>query len=102
MSRPIRAAATLTAAALAATGFLAIGGTTTASAAPGYIVLDGQRVNNPVGCHNGAFPPLTLDNHTTSIVLLYEKPDCRGRVIRGVNPGTSTTDIYAFSVYVLS
>ncbi|MEO3872106.1 hypothetical protein ABGB18_25100 [Nonomuraea sp. B12E4] len=97
MYRPVRIAATL-----AAAGLLAAGGTTAASAVPGHIVLDGQGVKNPAGCYDGTRRPLTLDNHTATIVLLYEKPDCQGRVIRAVNPGTSTVEGHASSVHILS
>ncbi|MDT0309583.1 hypothetical protein RM780_21860 [Streptomyces sp. DSM 44917] len=95
----MRRAATLlgTLAALAATG-LALAAP--ASAARGQILLNGELIDNPNGCVNAESSPVTVDNWTTEYALVYEHPDCEGRVLAVVAPGAHTTQHHAHSVYV--
>ncbi|MFI1017567.1 hypothetical protein [Streptomyces sp. NPDC020965] len=85
--RPIlTAAGTL---ALAAT--MAIGLAAPASAAHGQLVLSGQVIENPSGCHAGQTRPLTVQNNTDEYVLVHAGPACDGEVLEVIAPGDTAS-----------
>ncbi|MFC3994951.1 hypothetical protein ACFOVU_03440 [Nocardiopsis sediminis] len=72
----------------------------TAHAAEGYIVLNGQRTDNPSGCYNAPYWPLTVENQTDQPVTVHNAPNCQGVIVAVVPSGASATEEFGVSVSV--
>ncbi|MFD8084550.1 hypothetical protein ACFV4F_22950 [Kitasatospora sp. NPDC059722] len=74
---------------LAAAGALALA--VPAEAATGLLVVNGVPHQNPQrGCY-ATWSPISIQNHTTSIVLVHAAANCQGPVTAEVDPGQSAT-----------
>lgn len=87
--------------ALATAGMMALALPASASAAHGTLLLGGgQVVENPSGCINADIWPLTVQNRTNEYAIVYDGPDCSGRVLAVVPPGGRATEEFGASVFV--
>ncbi|MFJ2866954.1 hypothetical protein [Kitasatospora sp. NPDC087314] len=74
---------------LAATGVIALA--VPAQAATGLLVVNGVPHENPArGCY-ATSSPVSVQNHTNSMVLVHAAANCQGPVTAEVEPGRSTT-----------
>ncbi|MFF4183737.1 hypothetical protein ACFYZ9_11155 [Streptomyces sp. NPDC001691] len=84
MRRRIAALGTLVAA-----GVLALA--VPAQAATGFLVVNGVLHENPGrGCY-ATSSPVSVQNHTNSVVLVHAAANCQGPVTAEVDPGQSAT-----------
>ncbi|KJS63542.1 hypothetical protein [Streptomyces rubellomurinus] len=95
MKRVLHAAGVaLTAAALCLTT------ATSAGAAAGAIILNGQAIQDPSGCYNVPGWPAVVDNQTDQVVTVFGNDDCTGPVNGTVGPGEMGTFDFGASVFV--
>nr|WSU78234.1 hypothetical protein OG499_37170 [Streptomyces anulatus] len=74
---------------LAAAGMLALGTTTSASAADGVLWIDGTAHVNPSGCFGTEGARwTTITNNTNAVAWVYDEPNCQGERIDEVSPGS--------------
>ncbi|GHE75711.1 hypothetical protein GCM10018785_50030 [Streptomyces longispororuber] len=90
----------VTVGALAAAVTLAFGTTGSAYAAEGVLVVGGVAYVDPSRCYDTDARPLTVDNHTDEVALVFSGPDCTGTLLELVAPGESTVSEFGTSVYV--
>ncbi|AUG79378.1 hypothetical protein CFP65_4648 [Kitasatospora sp. MMS16-BH015] len=74
--------------------------TTSANAASGAIILNGQAIQEPSGCYNSPESPTEVDNQTDQVVTVYGNDDCTGPENGKVWPGNSDTFPFGSSVYI--
>ncbi|MFI9366236.1 hypothetical protein ACIG5E_35060 [Kitasatospora sp. NPDC053057] len=74
---------------LAAAGTFALA--VPAEAATGLLVVNGVPHENPQrGCHPTS-SPVSIQNHTNTMVLVHAAANCQGPVTAEVNPGQAAT-----------
>ncbi|MET2714350.1 hypothetical protein ABXV03_01240 [Streptomyces harbinensis] len=78
---------------LAATGALALGVSTPALAAHGQLIVPGQVFDNPSGCVAGPIWPQIVTNNTNEYAIIYDGPNCTGRVLEVVPPGGQSSGL---------
>ncbi|MBL1096350.1 hypothetical protein [Streptomyces coffeae] len=79
---------------------LALSSAGTAAAAQGTLIVSGTPHNNPSGCYNTDHYPLSVDNRTDEVALVFSGPDCQGAPIAPVPPGESGIFEFGQSVYI--
>jgi hypothetical protein len=84
---------------VAAAGFLVLGGSQTAQAATGDLVINGQHYQNPSGCYpvSGS---ASIQNNTDARVTLHPDPACSGPENGWISPGGSGTLMPVYGVKV--
>ncbi|MEU9315296.1 hypothetical protein [Streptomyces sp. NPDC048295] len=85
---------------LAAVAMLSVSVTQSAAAATGDLVINGKVHVNPSGCFDSDRWPLSVQNRTNEMVLIFDSPNCSGRVIAVVPPGSSQVSEFGASVFV--
>ncbi|ANW19375.1 hypothetical protein [Streptomyces clavuligerus] len=73
---------------------------TPATAANGWLIVSGEKIENPSGCYSGRYWPLVVNNQTDGYALVYDGPNCTGRVIEVVPPGGMATSELGRSVSI--
>ena len=86
--------------ALATAVVLALGASGSAYAADGILVVGGVMYAEPSGCYDTDVRPLTVENQTDEVAVVFSGPDCTGRLVELVAPGESSVSEFAASVYV--
>ncbi|MFI8928711.1 hypothetical protein ACIG3E_13665 [Streptomyces sp. NPDC053474] len=85
---------------LVAAGTLALALPGSALAAEGVLIVGGVEYVDPEGCYDTDIRPLTVDNHTDEVALVFSGPDCTGALLALVAPGESAVFEFGTSVYV--
>ncbi|TQF02504.1 hypothetical protein E6W39_09745 [Kitasatospora acidiphila] len=85
---------------VAAAAALCLTTATSAGAATGTLVLNGQRITNPQGCYNSDLWPMGVGNETDKAVLVFDGGDCDGQVIASLPPGRNGVFEFGASVRV--
>lgn len=83
-----------------AAGTLALALPGSALAAEGVLIVGGVAYADPEGCYDTDSRPLTVDNQTDEVALVFSGPDCTGGLLELVAPGESTVSEFGASVYV--
>ncbi|WP_031078755.1 hypothetical protein [Streptomyces sp. NRRL WC-3742] len=73
---------------------------TSAGAASGAIILNGQAIQDPSGCYNSPGWPTVVDNQTDQTVTVFGNDDCTGPVNGTVGPGEMGSFDFGSSVSV--
>ncbi|MFH8514782.1 hypothetical protein ACH4CE_06600 [Streptomyces gelaticus] len=85
---------------LAAVAVLSVSVAQSASAATGDLIVNGQVHTSPSGCFNSDRWPLSVENRTNELALIFTGPDCSGLPIGVVLPGDSQVSEFGASVFV--
>ncbi|MFD7064808.1 hypothetical protein [Streptomyces sp. NPDC059906] len=80
---------------------LVLGVTTSATAAEGTLVINGQTHKDPSGCYPIDRYPSSVANHTDAIAEVHRGPGCTGQVEWLVHPGEIYRTELAQSVFIL-
>ncbi|MEW2526157.1 hypothetical protein [Streptomyces sp. NPDC047071] len=83
-----------------AAGTLALALPGSALAAEGVLVVGGVAYADPDGCYDTESRPLTVDNYTDEVALVFSGPDCTGDLLELVAPDESSVSEFGTSVYV--
>ncbi|MGW2230412.1 hypothetical protein [Streptomyces formicae] len=87
--------------ALAAAAALAVSVPSSAYAAQGVLIVNGQAHEEPSGCYSVDWFPTSVTNHTDAIAEVHSGPDCTGQVEWLVYPGETYHTETAQSVFIL-
>lgn len=98
MQTPRRIATTL--ATLAAAAMLALAVPSSAYAANGVLIINGEGHVDPSGCYPSNIWPLAVANHTDEVAFVFDGPDCDGKLVEIIHRHESTVSEYGGSVYI--
>ncbi|MGW2112239.1 hypothetical protein [Streptomyces sp. NPDC001948] len=85
---------------LAAAAVLSVSVTQSASAAQGNLVVNGTVHNDPSGCYSSNRWPLTVQNYTNELAVIFQGADCTGPILGVVAPGASEVSEFGGSVFI--
>ncbi|MDQ0792226.1 hypothetical protein [Streptomyces sp. B1I3] len=85
----------------AASALLAASGPTSAFAAEGVLIVNGNAYDDPSGCYPIDWFPTSVTNHTDAIAEVHAGPACSGQVEWLVHPGETYHSESAQSIFVL-
>ncbi|MFJ8850661.1 hypothetical protein [Streptomyces sp. NPDC102437] len=85
---------------LAAAAMLSVSGTQSASAAQGDLVVNGTVHSDPSGCYPSDRLPLTVENYTNDLAVIFQGADCSGPILGIVLPGSSGVSEFGGSVFI--
>ncbi len=78
---------------LAAAGALALGVSAPAFAANGPLIISGQVIMDPAGCHTSQNLPQVVENYTDSQALIFSGPNCTGRILQVLAPQEQSSEL---------
>lgn len=79
---------------------LALTASSTAHAASGRLLVNGNLYSDPSGCYDSQNWPLRVDNRTDQTVVVFAQSGCRGSIIETVPPGGAVISEFGASVQV--
>ncbi|MEU2128423.1 hypothetical protein [Streptomyces sp. NPDC018352] len=85
---------------LAAAAMLSVSVTQSASAAQGDLVVNGMVYSDPSGCYPSNRWPLTVENYTNDLAVIFQSADCTGPILGIVRPGSSEVSEFGGSVFI--
>jgi hypothetical protein len=83
---------------LAAAALLAVAVPTSAQAANGDLIIDGQSHPDPSGCFD--LQDSQVDNHTDQPAVVYQGGNCEGDVVEVIQPGQSSWIDWGSSLHI--
>ncbi|MCX5110115.1 hypothetical protein OOK13_16505 [Streptomyces sp. NBC_00378] len=85
---------------LAAAAMLSVSVTQSASAAQGDLVVNGTVYSDPTGCYPSDRWPLSVENYTNDLAVIFQGADCSGPILGVVAPGGSEVSEFGGSVFI--
>lgn len=85
---------------LAVAAMLSVSVTQSASAAQGDLVVNGMVYSDPSGCYSSNRWPLTVENYTNDLAVIFQSADCTGPILGIVRPGSAEVSEFGGSVFI--